>query len=188
MVNVELPREVVERARRGDRAALTQVLARYAKVLHRLARISSPGTDAEELAQAMLAKLVEVLPRFEPDGPATLTTWVMTVAHRFLLDERKRFRPVLVSADALSSTPSGDDVEQGTWRREVGDALEHALSRLPQEQLRPVVLVHVFEHSVEEVADVEGVPVGTIKSRLFRARVALGRALGPTFAEELRHG
>lgn len=187
-MNVELPREVVERARRGDRAALAQVLSRYVKVLHRLARSSSPAVDAEELTQAMLAKLVEVLPRFEPAGPATLTTWVMTVAHRFLLDERKRFRPVLVPVDSLASAAAEGTVEQGLWRREVGDALELALSRLPEEQRRPLVLVHVLEHSVEEVAKVEGVPVGTIKSRLFRARVALGRALGPSFAEELRHG
>ncbi|MGV3624676.1 MAG: RNA polymerase sigma factor [Archangium sp.] len=182
----ELPREVVERACRGDRSAMSEVLSRYATPLHRLVRITLPAFDVDELTQALLARLVEVLPRFDPRGPATLTTWVFTVAHRFLLDERKRFRPKLVPGPDEPST--ADDGAQHAWRTELRGALEAALGKLPEEQRRAVVLVHVFDHALEEVAQVEGVPVGTIKSRLFRARVALARDLGPQFGEELRRG
>lgn len=182
----ELPREVIERACRGDRAAMTEVLRRYVKPLHRLVRITSPSFDSEELTQALLARLIEVLPRFDPRGTATLTTWVFTVAHRFLLDERKRFRPKLVPV--RDEADVADDGATHVWRAELRKALDRALSSLPEEQRRPLVLVHVFDHVLDDVAKVEGVPVGTIKSRLFRARVALARELGPQFVEELRHG
>lgn len=182
----ELPRDVIERACRGERAAMSEVLQRYVKPLHRLVRITLPSFDSEELTQALLARLVAVLPRFEPRGSATLTTWVFTVAHRFLLDERKRFRPRLVSPG--EEADGADDGARYVWRAELRSALERALTTLPEEQRRPLVLVHVFDHALDEVAMVEGVPVGTIKSRLFRARVALARELGPQFVEELRDG
>lgn len=182
----ELPREVVERACRGDRSAMTDVLQRYVKPLHRLVRITLPSFDAEELTQALLTKLVEVLPLFDPRGTASLTTWVFTVAHRFLLDERKRFKPKLVPV--RDEADVADDGAKHVWRAELRSALDRALTTLPEDQRRPLVLVHVFDHALEVVAKVEGVPVGTIKSRLFRARVALARELGPQFVEELRHG
>lgn len=182
----ELSADVIVRACRGERDAMGEVVRRYVKPLHRLVRTTLPHVDSEDVTQALLARLVEKLPRFDPNGVATLTTWVFTVAHRFLLDERKRFKPQLVSASKLVA--DSDDGVRHAWRSEVREALQRALITLPEEQRRPVVLVHVFDHSLDEVARVEGVPVGTIKSRLFRARVALARELGPQFVEELRHG
>ncbi len=185
----ELPPDVIQRATRGDRTALGDVLRRYVKPLHRLVRLSLPTSDVDELTQTLLARLVEVLPRFDPRGPATLSTWVFTIAHRFVLDERKRFKPTLVPVDTLETHAHAEaEGETTTARTQLRDALERALATLPDEQRRPVVLVHVFDHSLDEVAAVEGVPVGTIKSRLFRARVALSRALGPEFLEDHRHG
>ncbi|MFT3709811.1 MAG: RNA polymerase sigma factor [Archangium sp.] len=186
-VAAELSLEVVTRAQRGDRAAQEQVLLRYARVLHRLAVTTLPGFDAEELTQAMLARLLEVLPRFDVRGAAKLTTWVFSIAHRFLIDERRRFRPALVAVEKVTVVAE-TDASSGAWRGQVRVALERALASLPEEQRRPLVLVHVFDHPLEEVARVEGVPVGTIKSRLFRARVAMAQALGPEFAAELNHG
>ncbi|MBL8909514.1 MAG: RNA polymerase sigma factor, partial [Archangium sp.] len=180
--NAELSREVVVRAQQGDRAAQSEVLRRYVRVLHRLAVTTGAGHDAEELVQAMLTRLLEVLPRFEVNGPAKLTTWVFTIAHRYLLDQQKRVRPKLVAVENAAALEAPVDLLGAAWRAEVRSALERALKTLPDEQRRPLVLVHVFDHPLDEVAVVEGVPVGTIKSRLFRARVAMAAVLGPQFA------
>lgn len=130
------------RAQRADREAQAEVLRRYTRLLHRLVVTTCPAKDEHDLVQSLLARLLEVLPRFEPNGPAKLTTWVFTIAHRFLLDVKKRARPKLVAVeDARLEAPV--DLLGGAWRAEVRTALERALKTLPDEQRRPLVLVHV---------------------------------------------
>lgn len=169
------------RAQRGDRHALGVVLARFAGPLHAFLRRAWPGGDSEELAQAVLARLVEVLPRFDPRGPATLSTWVFTVAHRWLIDERRRrhltVAPLSEGLDVADASPGPDAVVE---RRQLRESLEAAIARLPEAQRRVFVLAHVHHQPLEAIAEVEAVPVGTVKSRLFRARAALALDLGPS--------
>jgi RNA polymerase sigma-70 factor (ECF subfamily) len=180
----ELPADVVARARRGDRDAQAQFLRRYAAVLHQLVRRVACDRDPDALTQSLLARLLEVLPRFEPDGPASLTTWVFSVAHHFVIDELRRKRiavaPLSLAAQVVDEAA---DPHRAVDRAELRDALEAALATLPEDQRRAFVFVHVYEQRLEEFARVEGVPLGTVKSRLFRARAALARTLAPRFRE-----
>ncbi|MFO0594028.1 MAG: RNA polymerase sigma factor [Myxococcaceae bacterium] len=189
MSRTELDPPVVARAVDGDRLAQRQVVERYVKPLHRLVQTSLGALEADDVTQALLARVLEALPRFDPRGPATLTTWVFTVAHRFVLDHRKKAALRVVPLDEANAVPDAQPGADASARRaEWRTKLEAALGTLPDEQRRPLVLVHVFDHPLDEVAQVEGVPVGTIKSRLFRARVAMAQSLGPAFAEELNDG
>lgn len=179
-MDMELDRLTVERLRRGDRAAQDAFLYRYAPVLHGFVRRAGPPGDADDLTQELLEKLLSVVDRYSPDGPAKLTTWVFTVAHRWLLDEKKRRHLELAPLEEGLEVPdSAAGPEAALASRQLHDALEAALHELPEAQRRVFVLTQIHEQPLEAVAEVEGVPVGTLKSRLHRARATLAVALEP---------
>jgi len=139
------------------------------------------GADPEDLTQALLAHLLVVLPQFDPeDGRATLTTWVFTIANRWLIDQRRRRQLELVPLNEAElvrdPAPSPEAHRAAT---ELRGALEQAIATLPEAQRRSFVMAHVHDQPLEALAQAEGVPLGTIKSRLFRARAALAKLLGP---------
>src|SRR5260370_8630919 len=140
---MELDEATVQRARRGDRAAPNAFLRRYDGPLPALLRRSCVP-NPEDAVQELLAKLLVVLPRFDPAGTAILTTWVFTVAHRWLLDQRKRRHLCLVplddAAEVADPLPGADRLLE---RKEMIAALELAISRLPDDRLRTVLSVHI---------------------------------------------
>jgi RNA polymerase sigma-70 factor (ECF subfamily) len=186
----ELDAPTLRRAQRGDRAAQETFLRRYVGPLHALIRRSGAPGDADDLTQELMHKLLVVLPRFDAGGSALLTTWVFTIAHRWLVDRRRQkqllLAPLDESAQVASSGPAPD---AALGHRQLAAALEEAIGALPIAQRRVFVLAEVHEHPLQQVADVEGVPLGTIKSRLHRARAFLVQYLGPAFEEDGgRHG
>lgn len=187
----ELSAQVILRAQRGDRAAQRDVLIRYSGVFRGLVRRVLPGSsaDVDELTQSALCQLLVALPKFDPNGTAKLTTWAFSVAHHFLIDvSRKRHLrvvPLEAAAEVVDAQPAPFEA---TWRAEIRSELEAAIETLPIDQRRVFVLVHIHEQPLEAVAEAEGVPVGTVKSRLFRARAKLAVELGPRLTLGADHG
>ncbi len=181
---MELDRFTVEQLRRGDRGAQDVFLRRYAPVLHSFVRRAGNENDADDLTQQLLEKLLTVVNRFEFDGPAILTTWVFTVAHRWLLDEKKRrhlkLAPMETGLEVADDRPSAF---VAVHQQQLDAALEAALAQLPQAQRTVFVLTQLHGQSLEAVAQVEGVPMGTLKSRLHRARAALAVSLQPLLSQ-----
>jgi RNA polymerase sigma-70 factor (ECF subfamily) len=179
---MDLDEGTIQRARRGDRTAQDVFLRRYAGPLHALLKRSGIS-HLEDSVQEVLAKLLVVLPQFEPTGPASLSTWVFTVAHRWLLDQRKRRHLILVpleeAREIADPRPSADRLVE---QKQATAALEAEIARLPADQRRIFVLAQIHQQPLEALARVEGVPVGTIKSRLHRARAQLLALLSPALS------
>ncbi len=158
----------VAAAVRGDPAARQAVVVAHGRLVWALCvRLADEPDDAW---QSIWERVFRALPGFRPDGPAELSTWIRTIAHRHLVDRhrRGRTRGVVIPLDGMSSeSPSP---EAGAARAQTGDRLEAALTALPPEWRRLVVLHHVHGVPLPEIADAEGVPLGTLKSRLHRAR------------------
>src|SRR5438046_759188 len=151
---MELDRLTIERARRGDRAAQDAFLRRYVRPLHGFVRRAGPPGDADDLTQELLGKLLRVLPQFEPDGPAQLTTWVFTVSHRWLLDEKKRRHlSVVPLEDGLEVADVQPSAERLLERKELARALDEAVGKLPEAQRRVFVLAQVHQQPLESVAE-----------------------------------
>ncbi|MFT3839177.1 MAG: sigma-70 family RNA polymerase sigma factor [Myxococcaceae bacterium] len=175
---MELDEVTLARAKRGDRAAQDVFLRAYAPALHALVRRTSVRGEADDLTQELLGKLLAALPRFDPAGPAKLSTWVYTIAQRWLIDvNRRRHLSVAPLEDGLQVADSAQSAEKQLAGRQLGAELETALQTLPEAQRRAFVLVHVHERALEEVAQAEEVPIGTVKSRLHRAKAALALQL-----------
>src|SRR5262249_3443025 len=120
------------------------------------------------------------LPEFDPAGPGTLSTWVFAVAHRWVIDQRRRRHLSLASLEEASGVEDPrPDAERTAEGRQLAGALERALAELPDAQRRRFLRAQVQGQPLEAIASVEGAAGGTIKSRLHRARAQLAQALAP---------
>jgi len=148
-------------------------------------RLTGNDADAEELVQETYARALAGARTFTGGN---LKAWLFKILRNTFVDLRRRSRtaPAPASgprADADAQSASGadtellrDDLELERLRRLVGEEIEAALAGL-SEEARTIVLLDVEGFSETEVADVLGCPVGTVKSRLSRARVLLRQKL-----------
>lgn len=168
---------LVAAAQAGDRAALERLLhAQHDRVWAVCRRILGNDADAADATQEALLAIVRGLARF--DGRSAFTTWCYRVATNAALDElrRRRRRPSLADADAPLDVGDGADPDPGpAFDVRVADRLrlDEALARLPEEYRLPVVLRDVGDLDYAEIAEVLGIPPGTVRSRISRGRAAL---------------
>ena len=144
--------------------------------------------EPEDAYQEIWEKALGAFSRFDPAGPATLRGWLLTIAHRHLIDRHRRrsVRGVVVPLAGLSVAPEAEEALDLAARRARLDA---ALARLSEPQRRVIVLHHLHGRPLEQLAAIEGVALGTIKSRLHRGRARLAELLAdPTESRARRLG
>lgn len=171
------------RARRGDRKAQAAVLRLHQGAVHRLiARMMVAHPElVEDLAQDSLLKVVEALPRFDPAGPAKLSTWILTIATRVAIDALRKHARIRALPEELAPA---DGPEELARARELESRVKQAMSDLPPDQRAVLVLRAYHDLDYPEIAAALEVEVGTVKSRLSRARAQLRRVM----EERRRHG
>jgi RNA polymerase sigma-70 factor (ECF subfamily) len=173
----ELDDVTVARARAGDEAALTALVDRYQRRVYALVgrMLVSRSQQVEDLAQEVFVKVLIGLPRFDPRGPARLSSWILTVATRACLDVLKAKRPP--TEELPASLVSNSDPEGETAQRQMGQRVEAAMAKLPEDMRAVVILRAYHDFDYDEIAAALGIEVGTVKSRLGRARIALREVL-----------
>ncbi len=164
-------------AQAGDRAALDALLRRHHdRVFALCRRLTGNDADASDATQEALLAIVRGLPRF--DGRAAFTTWTYRVATNACLDElRRRKRRPDPGLPEFEDAPVGGDpsIESSVSDRL---AIDEALAELPSEFRAAVVLRDQLGLDYAEIAEVLGVPPGTVRSRIARGRAALAKRLG----------
>jgi RNA polymerase sigma-70 factor (ECF subfamily) len=168
---------LVAAAQGGDAVALDALLRRhYDRIFAVCRRMAGNDSDAADAAQEALIAVVRGLPRY--DGRAAFTTWMHRIATNCCIDElRRRSRRPDPGLPEIEHAPVGaapDGVERTADRLD----LDEALTRLPENQRLVVTLRDQLGLDYEEIAEVVGVPIGTVRSRLFRGRTALAELLG----------
>ncbi|MEU2024328.1 sigma-70 family RNA polymerase sigma factor [Streptomyces sp. NPDC016469] len=160
-------------ARRGDRqAAEAFIRCLHRDVVRYVAHLSADPQSAEDLAQDTFLRALRTLHRFE--GRSSARTWLLAIARRAVIDDFRRAaaRPLLADTDDWRTT-----VERaqpiGLPGFEDGVALRQLLSALPHDRRQAFVLTQLLGLSYAETAQVTGCPVGTVRSRVARARTAL---------------
>jgi RNA polymerase sigma-70 factor, ECF subfamily len=139
----------------------------------------------DDVAQEAFIRVIRGIHRFDPAGPARLSTWVVTVATRTCLNAlRGRGPEVSLDREAAGPDP-GATPEQMVLERERGHRIEAAMAKLPPEMRAVLVLRAYHDLDYPEIAAALDLEVGTVKSRLSRARTALREALARG-EEELR--
>ncbi|MEO6773366.1 MAG: sigma-70 family RNA polymerase sigma factor [Kofleriaceae bacterium] len=170
--------DLIAAARSGDREALELLLERYEPQIYRFGlRMCGDEESAREVLQETLLAAFRHLPGFR--GEAALSTWLYQIARSFCIKERRDVRPTMSIDDApateLVDPAPGTDLR--AHAREIGGALSRAITALPAEQREALVLRDVEGLSAEEAAQIAGVDVGALKSRLHRARMTVRREL-----------
>lgn len=143
-----------------------------------LSRLLGRSGDVDDLAQETFLRAFRAFPRFDPDGPAKVSTWLLTIATRLALDSRRRRRARVEDAGEVESPRDGDATpESSLSRRELGQAIARAADALPDEQRAALVLYDLHGLSLAEIGAALDVPESTAKTRLFRAREKMRAAL-----------
>ena len=168
----ELDDLTLRRAQQGERAALEQLIERYHPVVHALVfRMACARGDSHvaDLVQDALVRVLQSLRQFDPAGPARLSTWILTIATRVVLNDRRRgARP-----DAKLEPSGHVDPATAAADRELAVAIARAVLELPEAQRITFVLREYHDLDYGEIARVLDVDVGTVKSRLHYALRAL---------------
>jgi len=172
----ELDELTVRRAQLGDQRAWRDLIARYQQPVHALIWRLLAGRArhrVEDLVQETFVRVLRALPRFELAGPATLQTWILTIATRLALNELRRPEPASLDAEPAAPERTDTDAE----RARLGAAIARGVATLPDAQRAVLVLREYHDLDYAQIADVLELDVGTVKSRLSRARTALRAAL-----------
>ena len=181
---------LVNRCLAGDDAAFSEIIGRYkGKLYNYILRMTSDAEDAEDLTQEVFIRMYSSLDSFRKQS--SLNTWLFRIASNICIDAYRRNKKHKAIAYSLDEPAFGEDNSEGSheapdssyephrifMRVEAAGQIETALKKLP-EKLREVVLLFDVEGiSYEEIAQIAGCPLGTVKSRLFNGRAQLRKLL-----------
>ena len=178
----ELDEVTIARAQRGDVGARRLLVERYQRpvlaLVSRLLRGRADPALVEDIAQDTFLRVFRALPKFDRAGPARLSTWILTIAsHRSIDELRKRRVPTRPFDPAAFEIPAADRADVDTERRMLARLLGEAIDSLSPEYRATFVLREYHGMEYTEIATALGVDLGTVKSRLNRARSRLKQAL-----------
>jgi len=181
---------LVERVQRGDKSAFDVLVLRYQhKVLKLIMRYIRDAMEAEDVAQEAFIKAYRALPGFR--GDSAFYTWLYRIAintAKNALVSSKR-RPIDYDLDLQDPEQydlqgrlkDGETPEHLVLTEEIRETVNGAMKELPDDLRTAIVLREIDGLSYEEIAAAMDCPVGTVRSRIFRAREAIDRKLRPIF-------
>jgi RNA polymerase sigma-70 factor, ECF subfamily len=168
---------LIGRIAQGDRLAMQVLFARHHVRVYRfvLRLVSDPAT-AEDLISEVFLDVWRQADRFE--GRSAVSTWMLAIARfKALSALRKRSDKELDEETAAAIEDPSDDPEVSVQKKDKSAALRTCLTALSPEHREIIDLVYYHEKSVEEVAEIVGIPENTVKTRMFYARKKLAELL-----------
>src|SRR5918995_3592040 len=188
MSDRDIDQQLVERVQRGDKAAFDLLVVKYQRKIFRLlSRLIRDTAEIEDVAQEAFVKAYRALPNFR--GDSAFYTWLYRIAintaKNALVSNRRR--PVDYDLDLQdpdqydmqARLKEGDTPEGVLLTEEIRSVVEKAMEQLPEDLRTAIVLRELEGLSYEEIAEAMDCPVGTVRSRIFRAREAIDKKLKP---------
>lgn len=185
----EADQALVERVQAGDQKAYGLLVAKYQRKLLRLvSRLVRDPAEAEDVAQEAFIKAYRALPSFR--GESAFYTWLYRIgvntAKNWLIANRRR-APTATEMDNAEAESYGesdllrdvDTPERLLMSKQIADTVNSAMAELPEELRTAVTLREIEGLSYEEIAQVMDCPIGTVRSRIFRARESIAQKLRP---------
>ena len=185
----EIDQQLVERAQRGDKKAFELLVAKYQRKLARLlSRFIRDPAEVEDVAQEAFIKAYRALPSFR--GESAFYTWLYRIgintAKNYLVALGRR-APTTTECDSeeAENFEDGDQLrdvntpENELMSKQIAQTVNDTMEQLPEELRTAIVLREIDGLSYEEIASVMNCPIGTVRSRIFRARETIADRLRP---------
>ena len=191
MSDREIDQQLVERVQRGDKQAFDLLVIKYQRKLARLlSQFIRDAAEVEDVAQETFIKAYRALPSFR--GESAFYTWLYRIgintAKNFLVTQGRR-APTMTSAGF--DIEDAENFEEGSQLREmntpeselmskqIAETVNQTLQELPEELRTAITLREIEGISYEEIATIMNCPIGTVRSRIFRAREIIAEKLRP---------
>lgn len=184
----ETDKELVRRVQKGDRRAFDLLFSRYQfKIMNLVSRYLREPEDVQDVTQEAFIKAFRALPRFR--GESAFYTWLYRIAintaKNHIVARSRRPPGVDVEVDEAEYYDGGEALkdlenpEASLARDELSSAIDQAIANLPDD-LRSAVTLREFDGlTYEQIAEIMDCPVGTVRSRIFRAREAIDKHIEP---------
>lgn len=189
MADREVDQQLVERVQRGDKQAFNLLVSKYQRRLSRLiSRFVRNPAECEDVTQDAFIKAYRAMPGFR--GESAFYTWLYRIgintAKNYLLASKRR-APTSTPFDAeeaedfegASLLHEVNTPENELMSKQVVDVVQATLLELPEDLRSALTLREIEGLSYEEIASVMNCPIGTVRSRIFRAREAVAEKLRP---------
>jgi len=189
MSDREIDQQLVERVQKGDKHAFDLLVSKYQRKLGRLlSRFIRDPSEVEDVTQEAFIKAYRALPGFR--GDSAFYTWlyrigINTAKNHLVAMGRRAPTSTGLDAEEAESLESGSQLrdlntpENQLMSKQVGETVNQTLQELPEELRTAITLREIEGLSYEEIATVMECPVGTVRSRIFRAREAVAEKLRP---------
>src|SRR5690606_28056915 len=190
MSDREVDQQLVERVQQGDKHAFDLLVIKYQRRLARLlSQFIRDQAEVEDIAQETFIKAYRALPSFR--GDSAFYTWLYRIgintARNFLVSQGRKAPTTVNSfdnedaenfegADALREMNTPESELMG---KQVAQTVNQSLDSLPEELRTAIILREIEGLGYEEIANIMGCPIGTVRSRIFRAREAVAEKLRP---------
>jgi RNA polymerase sigma-70 factor (ECF subfamily) len=180
--------QLVKRVQKGDKRAFDLLVIKYQhKIIGLVSRYIKDRNEVEDVAQEAFVKAYRAIPKFR--GDSAFYTWLYRIAintaKNYLVAQNRRPPNSdidVADADYMGAGTVLQDIEtpeNNLFRDELKLAVEHAIKALPEDLKTAVTLREYDGLSYEEIADIMDCPVGTVRSRIFRAREAIDKQIEP---------
>lgn len=176
--------ELVAKSMAGDAESFNQLVIRWERPIYALAyRVLGRDEDARDVAQETFLRAFRALPGFK--GQAKFSSWLYRIALNLCRDwiRRKKRTPVVdmpegvdISELAVDSGPV-ESIEDLVSRQEMSRIVAQGMTRLPEEQRTAIVLKEYHGLTFQEIADLQGCPLSTVKTRLYQGLSVLRKHL-----------
>ena len=189
MSDREIDRQLVERAQRGDKQAFSLLVEKYQRKLARLlSRFIRDPAEVEDVTQEAFIKAYRALPAFR--GDSAFYTWLYRIgintAKNYLMAMGRRApTSTEVEAEEAEGFEEGEQLrdintpESVLLSNEIAETVNSTIEQLPEELRTAIQLREIEGMSYEDIAQVMNCPIGTVRSRIFRAREAIAEQLRP---------
>lgn len=190
MSDREIDQQLVEQVQRGDKRAFDLLVIKYQRRLARLlSRFIRDPAEVEDITQETFIKAYRALPSFR--GDSAFYTWLYRIgvntAKNFLVSQGRKL-PATVNGFGTEEAENFEGADQlrevntpesELMGKQVVQTVNQALEALPEELRTAIILREIEGLSYEEIADIMNCPIGTVRSRIFRAREAVADKLRP---------
>jgi RNA polymerase sigma-70 factor (ECF subfamily) len=189
MSDREVDQQLVERAQRGDKKAFELLVSKYQRKLARLlSRFIRDATEVEDVTQEAFIKAYRALPAFR--GDSAFYTWLYRIgintAKNYLVAMGRRAPTTTdIDSEEAEGFETSDQLrdlntpESELASRQIAETVNQTLGELPEELRTAITLREIEGLSYEDIANIMNCPIGTVRSRIFRAREAIAVKLRP---------